>query len=198
VIFTSDNGAPNYIGLPEVNEPFRGWKITFFEGGIRVPYFMKWPARIESGQRFDAPVHGFDLFSTAAAAAGAPLPGDRVIDGVNLLPYLDDPALGVPHDALFWRSGHYRVVLADGWKLQLNGESPERVWLFDLHRDPTEQNNLAEEEPERLAALRELLVRHEAEQVSPLWPSALDVPVKVDATLAVPDTPDDEVVYWPN
>ena len=45
VIFTSDNGGANYIGLPDINKPFRGWKATFFEGGIHVPFFMKWPAK---------------------------------------------------------------------------------------------------------------------------------------------------------
>ena len=84
VFFTSDNGAPNYIGLPEVNKPFRGWKITFFEGGIHVPYFLRWPKRIAAGQSYTAPVHGFDIFATAAAAAGVPLPADRPIDGVDL------------------------------------------------------------------------------------------------------------------
>ena len=69
VIFTSDNGGAGYIGLPDVNRPFRGWKITLFEGGIHVPYFMKWPARIEAGQRFDAPVHHFDIFATAAVVS---------------------------------------------------------------------------------------------------------------------------------
>ena len=105
VFFTSDNGAPNYIGLPDVNRPFRGWKITFFEGGIHVPYFVKWPARLAAGQTFAAPVHGFDIFATAAAAAGAPLPSDRKIDGVDLLPFVRGERAGVPHRALFWRSG---------------------------------------------------------------------------------------------
>ena len=88
VFFTSDNGAPAYIGLPRVNEPFRGWKISFFEGGIHVPFLLKWPARLSGGQVYEAPVHGFDIFSTAAAAAGVALPGDRTIDGVDLVPHV--------------------------------------------------------------------------------------------------------------
>ena len=83
VMFTSDNGGAGYIGLPEVNSPFRGWKITLFEGGIHVPYFAKWPARIPPGIEVASPVHHFDLYATAAAAAGADLPTDRVIDGVD-------------------------------------------------------------------------------------------------------------------
>ena len=46
VIFSSDNGGAHYIGLPEINKPYRGWKMTFFEGGIHAPFFLKWPARI--------------------------------------------------------------------------------------------------------------------------------------------------------
>ena len=56
VIFTSDNGGAGYIGLPDVNRPFRGWKITLFEGGIHVPFFAKWPARIPAGSVVSAPV----------------------------------------------------------------------------------------------------------------------------------------------
>jgi arylsulfatase A-like enzyme len=197
VFFTSDNGGAHYIGLPEVNQPYRGWKISFFEGGIRVPYFLKWPARVDGGQTFTKPVHHFDIYATAAASAGVPLPTDRELDGVDLLPHVkgerDDP----PHDELFWRSGHYQVVLADGWKLQVN-DRIDGDWLFDLNTDPTEQNNLAEQEPERAAALRRLLAEHNAEQAPPLWPSVAEMPVNIDKTLLEQDAPDDEYIYWPN
>jgi uncharacterized sulfatase len=136
VIFTSDNGGAHYIGLPEVNRPFRGWKISFFEGGIHVPYFAKWPARISAGTTYDAPVHHFDAFATAAAAAGAELPGDREMDGVDLLPFVRGEAAGTPHERLFWRTGHYQVALADGWKFQTT-ERPDKNWLFDMNADPT-------------------------------------------------------------
>jgi arylsulfatase A-like enzyme len=198
VFFTSDNGAPNYIGLPDVNRPFRGWKITFFEGGIHVPYFLRWPARIAPGQSFAAPVQGFDIYATAAAAAGVPLPKDRVVDGVDLVPFVRGEREGVPHHQLFWRTGHYQVALVDGWKLQVNERPPGTTWLFDLARDPTEQTNLADREPERVAALRRALAAHDAEQVEPAWPSLVEMPVNVDKTLLEPDAPDDEYIYWPN
>ncbi len=198
VFFTSDNGAPNYIGLPDVNRPFRGWKITFFEGGVHVPYFVKWPARLAAGQTFAAPVHGFDIFATAAAAAGAPLPSDRKIDGVDLLPFVRGERDGVPHRALFWRSGHYQVARVDGWKLQVDERPPGSAWLFDLNVDPTEQNNLAAHEPERVATMRRALAEHDAEQMESAWPSLTESPVDVDKTLAEPEAPDDEYIYWPN
>ena len=215
VFFTSDNGAPAYIGLPRVNEPFRGWKISFFEGGIHVPYFLKWPARLTGGQTFEAPVHGFDIFATAAAAAGVELPSDRTIDGVDLVPYVTGQADGVPHQRLFWRTGGYQVVLADGYKLQISdrapygrvedrtpygrvGDPPGKTWLFHLPSDPTEQRNLAAEAPERVAALKQLLTEHNAQQAAPLWPSAVVSPINIDKTLLDPDAPDDEFIYWFN
>jgi len=198
VVFTSDNGAPGYLGLDEVNEPFRGWKITLFEGGIRVPYFMRWPGTLPAGVPYSAPVHGFDVYATAAAAAGVALPSDRVIDGVDLVPYVRGEREGAPHRALFWRSGHYRVVLQDGWKLQVNERPPGSVWLFDLNTDPTEQKNLATERPDKVAELRAALDAHDAEQQPSLWPSLVEMPVNIDKTLAEPDAPDDEYIYWPN
>ena len=198
VFFTSDNGAPGYIGLPDVNRPYRGWKITFFEGGIHVPYFLRWPARIAAGQSYAPAVHGFDIFATAAAAAGAPLPQDRVIDGVDLVPYVRGEREGVPHRALFWRTGHYQVARIDGWKLQVNERPPGTTWLFDLVNDPTERINLAEEEPERVAAMRQALAEHNAAQAPSAWASLTESPINVDKTLAEPDAEDDEYVYWPN
>ena len=197
VFFTSDNGGAGYIGLPEVNDPFRGWKMSFFEGGIHVPYFLKWPARIAPGTTFDRPVHGFDIFGTAAAAAGVDLPQDRQIDGVDLVPFVEGGAEGDPHDGLFWRSGHYQTVIAGGWKLQVT-ERPGATWLFDMNNDPTEQHNLAEAEPGRLNEMKGLLAEWGAEQSAPMWPSQGEGTINIDKSLEEPDAPDDEHIYWPN
>ena len=209
VIFTSDNGGARYLGLPYVNKPYRGWKLTLFEGGIHVPFFMQWPARIAPGRTIEHPVAHIDVFTTAAAAAGAPLPQDRVIDGVNLLPYLTpdaDTTLPPPHERLFWRQGHHQVVRHRDWKLIVarqaaasdEGEGEERRWLFDLANDPTEQQDLSAQEPERVAQLLALLAAHNAEQAEPLWPSVIDSPQLVDKTEADAYVPGDEYVYWPN
>ncbi|OHC31678.1 MAG: sulfatase, partial [Pseudomonadales bacterium RIFCSPLOWO2_12_59_9] len=56
VIFTSDNGGPGYVGLPQLNKPFRGWKLTQFEGGLRVPFVAQWPGHIPAGSRYQQPV----------------------------------------------------------------------------------------------------------------------------------------------
>jgi uncharacterized sulfatase len=197
VLFTSDNGGANYIGLPEVNRPYRGWKITFFEGGIHVPFFARWPARIPAGSRYDEPVHHFDFYATAAAAAGAAIPSDRAMDGVDLLPFALGRKNAPPHEKLFWRSGHYQVAIADGWKLQVTAR-PDKVWLFDMRNDPTEQRNVASKHPDRVNAMQALLAAHNAEQVEPAWPALIEAPISIDKTLNMPDSPDDEYVYWPN
>jgi arylsulfatase A-like enzyme len=197
VFFTSDNGGANYVGLPDLNKPYRGWKLTFFEGGVHVPFFVKWPKALPRGVENAAPVAGIDVFATAAAAAGAALPEGRVIDGVDLVPYANGEREGRPHDALFWRSGHYRVVRAGDWKLQLS-ERPKQAWLFDLARDPNERTNLAEREPARVAELTRLLDAHDGEQSPPLWPSLLEAAIRIDPPLGVEPRPDDEYVYWAN
>lgn len=197
VIFSSDNGGPGYIGIPDVNKPYRGWKLTYFEGGIRVPLFVRWPGKIEPGTERKMPVAHLDLFPTIVAAAGAPLPGDRVIDGIDILPYVtgaDEAA--APARPIFWRDGHYHAVRKDGWKLQF-AERPNKVWLFNLNEDPTEQKNLAEENPEKVAELRALVEAHNATQRDPLFPAVAEMPVTIDKTLEEPATEEDEYIYWP-
>jgi arylsulfatase A-like enzyme len=197
VIFTSDNGGAGYIGLPNVNDPYRGWKITLFEGGIHVPYFLKWPAKIAPGTTVDQPVHHFDAFATAAAAAGAPLPTDRTMDGIDLLPFARGEVEGVTHEALFWRSGASQTALVDGWKLNVS-DPPGRRWLFDLRADPTEQRDLSSERTDKLAELEEALAAHNAQQVPSRWPSAGSFPINIDKDLSITDAPGDEYIYWSN
>ena len=197
VLFSSDNGGAGYVGLPKVNHPFRGWKSTFFDGGLRVPFLAKWPARLPAGTEVSAPVHHFDLYATAAAAAGAPLPSDRKMDGVDLVPFATGEAEGAPHRALFWRSGASQSALVDGWKLNVS-DPPGRSWLFDLSADPTEQNDLSQERPQKLAELQAALAAHNAEQASSAWDSMVSLPVNIDKDLTQADALDDEYVYWSN
>ena len=197
VIFTSDNGGANYIGLPDINAPYRGWKMTFFEGGIHTPFFARWPGTFAPGSRFHAPVAHIDVFATAAAASGAAVPGDRVIDGVDLVRLSRGEAQGRPHGALYWRSGHYRTILADDWKLQVS-ERPEKMWLFDMKADPTERTNLAAARPDKVQELSAILALHESQMVLPSWPALIEGPIAIDHPLGVPDRPDDEYVSWAN
>jgi uncharacterized sulfatase len=198
VIFTSDNGAPGYIGLPEVNQPYRGWKLTFFEGGLRVPYVAKWPGHIAPGTQYKQPVSNIDILPTVLAAAGAKLPTDRVIDGVNLLPFLGKAPAGVQADRpLFWRAGSYRAMQQSGWKL-IASEHPKKNWLFNLREDPTERNNLAGKQAAKLTEMTAQLVAHHAPMPPPLWPSFLELAVEIDKTLDKKHLPEDEYTYWAN
>lgn len=197
VVFTSDNGAPGYIGLPDVNRPFRGWKLTQFQGGLRVPYAARWPGHIAPGTRYAQPVSNIDLLPTLVAAAGGSLPTDRSIDGVNLLPFLGPDAAAQPARTLFWRDGPYRAVQDQGWKLIVS-ERPKKDWLFHLDVDPTEQVNLTQRQPQQTARLRALLQAHNATMPPPLWPSFLELPVLIDKTLDQKQLPADEYTYWVN
>ena len=198
VVFSSDNGGAGYIGLPGVNEPFRGWKLTNFEGGLRVPMFVKWPDKVAPGTRVKKPVAHIDLMPTLAAAADAEIPQDLEIDGVNILPLATgDAGAAWDRKTLFWQSGYYRVVRHEDWKLQVS-DDPKKAWLFNLAEDPTEQNNLATSEPEKLAELKALLAEHKASAREPLYPFVADMPVAVDKTLATKFVEGDEYIYWPN
>lgn len=198
IIFTSDNGGAGYIGLPEINQPYRGWKITYFEGGIHVPYFIKWPGKIAPGTVNDDPVHHFDAYATIAAAAGAT--PEHQIDGVDLVPWVavdGEKPSNAPHDTLFWRGGGYQVVLTPDWKLQRDLRQ-DKVWLFDMGSDPTEQNNVAEANPDVVAELVALIDAHNAEQIDPSWPAQLESPQSIDKAGHLPWEEGDEYVYWPN
>jgi arylsulfatase A-like enzyme len=197
VIFTSDNGGAGYIGLPNVNKPYRGFKSTFFEGGIHSPFFMRWPGAIQAGSRFPYPVGHVDIFATAAGAAKATTPTDRKIDGVDLLPFVQGKTPGRPHQTLFWRSGQYKVVLDGDWKLQ-SSEAQKKVWLYNLATDPTERVELSKAEPARTQAMLALLKAQDAESVKPMWPSLLQGPVFVDHPSGQPQKKGEEYILWDN
>ncbi len=197
VIFTSDNGGANYIGLPDINQPYRGWKATFFEGGVHVPFFMRWPDKLPAGSRYVSPVGHVDIFATAAGAGGAEKPADRTMDGVDLVPFITGKSEGDPHASLYWRSGGYRTLLSGGWKLQVL-DDPKKTWLFDLKTDPTEQHNLAARHPEKVAELAAILARQDNQMAPSMWPSLLSGPIPIDHPLGVRDRPDDEYIVWDN
>ena len=197
VVFSSDNGGAGYLGIPDLNKPYRGWKMTFFEGGLHSPFFMKWPAVLPKGVVVDSPISHIDVFSTVAAAAGAAVPSDRVIDGVDLVPYATGQKTGEPHDALFWRSGGLHMVMADGWKLQVDGRQKKR-WLFNLNEDPTELHNRIAEEPARARELQAKLDSFNADMGPRHFPVLVEGAIPIDRTLADPHQPDEEFAYWPN
>ena len=197
VIFSSDNGGAHYIGLPEINRPYRGWKATFYEGGTHVPFMMRWPGQIAPGSRFDPMISHFDIFATASAASGAALPADRPIDGVDVLPYVKGAITGVPHQTLFWRSGNYRVVRDGDWKLQ-SLDLPRQDILFDLKADPTEKTDVAAANPAVVAALLAKLQAHDATQQRAAWASLVRAPIAIDRPLGTKPVKGEAYIYWAN
>ena len=201
IIFTSDNGAPGYIGLPDLNKPYRGWKLTHFEGGVHIPYIVSYPNKIPKGKIYDGRVSNLDIFSTVASVAGVDLNRndlrDIKFDGVNILPYLSGGNEGEPERILFNKSGDYSFLIKDGWKLQVDLVQNKK-WLYNLNEDPTEQLNLSESNFTKLNELEEILNNKLSEQVKPIWPSLLDWPIFIDKTLDEKVNKTDEYIFWAN
>ena len=140
VVFTNDNGG-EWLSR---NAPFFNRKFTLYEGGIRVPAIMRWPGRIPAGVVTSQIGITMDLTATFLAAAGAPVPADARLEGINLLPLLTNGATPVSR-ALFWRVAtaglNQRAVRDGNWKLLMEGGP--RLMLFDLSKDQGERNDLA-------------------------------------------------------
>ena len=201
IIFTSDNGAPGYIGLPHLNKPYRGWKLTHFEGGIHIPYIVSYPNKIPKGKTYDGRVSNLDIFSTVASVADVDLNRNDLreieFDGVNIIPYLSGENEGEPERILFNKSGDYSFLIKDGWKLQVDLVQNKK-WLYNLKRDPTEKINLIESDIEKLNELELILSNKLSEQVKPIWPSLLDWPIFIDKTLDEKVNKTDEYIFWAN
>jgi arylsulfatase A-like enzyme len=174
VVFTSDNGGPEVTDADgRCNAPYVGHKRNLYEGGIRLPYMIRWPARVRAGATFTEMVSTLDLFPTLLAAAGAKPDADaaRPLDGVDLLPFIardakkdapeGAPPRGAPHESLFWRSGANGAVRQGRYKLIFGGapsggapSGGNLVRLYDLERDPKEANDLSASMPDRVTAMR--------------------------------------------
>jgi arylsulfatase A-like enzyme len=178
IIFASDNGGAAHTGAMD-NAPLVGGKFTNFEGGLNVPFLLRWDGVVAPGDRYTQPVSLMDVFATAAAAASAPLPRDRRYDGVDLLPFLAGEGADPPHRALFWRSLYNKAVRRGRWKLIVNERSGQ-VLLFDLDHDRREKENLAPRHPEIVEELLDDLERWEETLRPPSWPRVMDVEFIID------------------
>jgi len=162
VIFMSDNGGkPDNNG--SLNIPLRGEKGQYYEGGIHVPFCMKWPGQIEPGQVYREPVIGMDLFPTVVAAAGGKVRAEWKLDGVDLLPFVKGAARGCPHDVLHWGDARRFAIREGEWKLVCERGKP---CLFNLEKDPSETEDVLAEHP----AVHRRLQRKHRQWVSELMP----------------------------
>lgn len=165
VFFLSDNGA----GVADYanNKPLRLGKHTLFEGGVRVPFALKWPARIPGGRTYDHVVSALDVFPTAVAAVGGATSATMDLDGVNLLPFIQGNVSEKPHQSLYWRQGSNWAVRHGRWKLI---HAANRNWLYNLKKDLGETTNLAEQYPQVVKSLSRRFERWNKNNVEPLWP----------------------------
>jgi arylsulfatase A-like enzyme len=175
VFFFSDNGGPISVNGSD-NTPLRGAKGMVYEGGVRVPFLIAWPERLAAGKSDDRPVSSLDVFATALAAAGAPMPTDRKYDSVNLVPYLTGEKPGAPHNRLFWRNSALRAVREGNWKLVRGVSQADE--LYDLAADVGEKQDVASAHPAVAARLAAALDAWNQELVEPAFPGAGGQPGK--------------------
>ncbi len=166
VCFTSDNGGVSSgDAYSSAMLPFRGGKGRQWEGGIREPFYVRYPAMIQAGSTCDIPVSGIDYYPTLLELAGVPLPPEQVVDGkslVNLLQGRADEELAGRD--LFWHYPHYgnqggdpsAIIRRGNWKLIHYFEDGHDE-LYDLTADPGEQTDRLAEHREKASALRERL-----------------------------------------
>jgi arylsulfatase A-like enzyme len=188
VVFFSDNGG--YGGATDM-APLRGYKGTYYEGGIRVPFFVKWPGVVKPGTTSDEPIIGVDLFPTFCEMTGARLPEGQPLDGVSLVPLLSGKVDTLGERALFWHFPAYlqagkgqgsesrdvlfrtrpcSIVRLGDWKLHHYFEDGG-LELYDLRDDVGETTNLASRMPEKTRQLLERLQR---------WRDRIGAPVPVE------------------
>ena len=174
IIFTSDNGGANYIGLRYINSPYRGWKLTLFEGGIKVPLIF-WKDGIASQEVAQRAMH-IDIMPTIHGLINEEL--THSVDGIDL--FADEYDLN--QRPIFWKTGHNKVVIKDNWKLQLE-EYSQKQWLFNLADDPTEQLELSDQHPEKVYELMALINQHSEGAKDFIYKPPLLANVDVDRNL---------------
>jgi arylsulfatase A-like enzyme len=170
IVFLSDNGCAAYYPGMCSCEPLRGGKLTHYEGGVRVPFLVRWPDKLEGGQVYREMISSLDLFPTILKAAGGQLRDDRVYDGVDLLPHLQGAEAEPPHEFLAWRRSPMASIRLGDWKLWKSTDGKFTL-LFNLKDDPNETTNLASTRPEELKTLEDAYEQWAADMVDPRWPS---------------------------
>ena len=162
VLFTSDNGCAEYIGVPALERqghfpsgPLRGYKTSIWEGGHREPFIVRWPGVVKAGSVCGQLVHQADLMATLAEIWGATLPPNAGEDSFSLLPLLRGEDHPVRTHAVSCAASGVPGVRDGDWKF-IPGREPQ---LYNLAADLGETNNLVAAEPARVAAMRALLER---------------------------------------
>ncbi len=178
IYFISDNGGASYTKAT-TNGPYKGGKLTMFEGGVNVPFIMKWKGHIPAGTVYEHPVSSMDVFMTSAQLAEAPLPQDRVYDGVNLLPFITGLNDEKPHDVFYWKADHIQAMRKGDWKFLL---STRDKWmeLYNISTDRYEHYDLHDVRQDTLNQLRLEFDVWQKDLKSPMWPRLMDHKFTID------------------
>lgn len=184
IIFSSDNGG---YGPATDMHPLKGYKGTYYEGGIRVPLVVSWPGVIKPGTVSNVPVSGVDMYPTLCELAEVPASDQQPLDGISLVPMLKGESGELSERALFWHfpaylesyavSGEQRdplfrsrpcsIIRQGRWKLHQYFED-NALELYDLATDIGEQSNLIDQEPEVAARLLATLQTWQAQTEAPI------------------------------
>jgi arylsulfatase A-like enzyme len=179
VVFQSDNGGPHsakFTGevdmskstIPPNNGRFREGKATLYEGGTRVVAVANWPGRITPGAVVDQPIHIVDMFPTLAGLAGASAGKQKPLDGMDVWSTISQGRPS-PRTEVVYDIEPFRAAVRKGnWKLIWYATLPSRVELYDLARDQSEKTNLAEQNPEVVAELKQRIEALSRDAVPPL------------------------------
>jgi len=155
VIFFSDNGGSGGAQ----NTPLRGSKGQMYEGGVRVPFIIRWPKELPAGEVSDEFITSMDLFPTLLSAVGAEPPKDVVLDGHDIMPVLKGDQES-PREEMFWQRRGDRAARVGDWKWV---DSEKGKGLYDLSSDIGEKKDLSEERPEMLKTLQDRYAAWEKE-----------------------------------
>ena len=164
------------------NSPFSGYKGSDLgEGGVRTPFFMQWPNKIEAKTEYDNPVSSFDIFATIKSIINPDLKLPNQIHGKNILPYVLGEKAGVPHESLFWKiNGDFKIenndtirgkprfaIRSNNYKMIVDQDGNN--FLYDLDNDISEKNNIASEFPEIAIELRQKIDNWNKKTIYPVF-----------------------------
>ena len=166
VFFIADNGGPTQSTTSN-NGALRGFKMTTFEGGTRVPFFVQWKGNLPAGKDYVLPVMNLDVLPTCLAAAGSTVDSAAGLDGLDLVPYLSGKNSASPHKTMYWRFGEQWAVRHGDWKLVVSKGGSGKPELYNLAKDISETTDLATADPGRVAEMQTLYNAWSAQQAEP-------------------------------